>query len=293
MLSHPGHLEDAPDGTLTLWSGPPLPPELAEAHARLNQRAWLIALPLSVLLALLAYDASALDLECSRELHGCTSRHLFNDELHPLRSLGTATVEQRDAGRTRNQKRNPYFAVLVPGLSERSGPSGDAVFTSGDQAEARSVAQAFNAFRAGRATEFSAHRDGLAWTTAIFAFVGTLLVTALLVGMLRGPNGGAPSLHLRLTPHHVTLQPLPTPRPTLSGRPGRDTVYRLRMRWPLDELGSFEVRPTPGRGAFTLQAVSPDHGAYEVLEGEPEQLQPLADAFNLRLEHLRAHRLYG
>ncbi|MBM4378249.1 MAG: hypothetical protein FJ086_02955 [Deltaproteobacteria bacterium] len=65
------------------------------------------------------------------------------------------------------------------------------------------------------------------------------------------------------------------------------------MRWPLDELGSFEVRPAPGRGTFTLEAVSPDHGAYGVLEGEPEQLQAIADAFNLRLEHLRFHGLYG
>jgi len=218
MPSPTGHLDDAPDGTLTLWSGPPLPPELAETHARLNQRAWLIALPLSVLLALLAYDAFALDLACSRELHGCTSRHLFNDELHPLHTLGMATVEQRDVGRTRNRQQRPYYVVLVPGLSARSGPSGDAVFTSSDQAEARFVAQAFNAFRAGRAPGFSSLLNGFAVTVATFAFVGTLLVTALLVGMLKGPMAARPPFTCGSRRTTSRCSPCPPQGPPCSAR---------------------------------------------------------------------------
>ena len=267
-------------------------PRGTRCRRAVRQHAWLAGPCAGLLLALLAWDSFNLDLECTRAQQGCTSRHLLGSEFFPLSTLGPAVIRERQFREKRSNKVRTSYAVVVPGLSSRSGLSGGAIFVSADPAEARSTAHAFNDLRVGRSGQFTAQADGSALAMAVVAFSGMLVLTAVAVAAYTQHAHGGASPHVRLLPHHVSFQPLPTEWPSLVK--GRErTVHRLRQRWTLDALGHFQVHGEPGREGYTLQVVSSADAVYDVCEGTRAALEPVADALNARLEHLRAHDAYA
>lgn len=272
-LAH--HLEDLPDGTLTLWSGPVPTPAVQAQSRRTDDRIWHSSIAVGVILAALSWNVLDYSLECSTEQGGCTAHRLSHDERIPTSALGPATV-QRHRGRY-----SCSYALAIPGLF------GDKLAFSPTQAEAQAAADRFNAFREGSDASFSTSSS--TGGIPLQLLMVPIVLGGLILNVRRALASRGRTPLVRLTPQDAAFRPLPPLRTGLGAIPDRDAGSRpRRRRLPLEESAFFELKPTPNPGVTVLQLVSFGGEAFELLEGAPSDLEPLRDTFAQRLELLRA-----
>ena len=273
------HLEQTPDGSLTLWSSAPTPPEQQAAEAKSTGGTFALSLGLGAVLATLTWNWLAYDLECSRAQLGCTAHHLLYEETFPTQSLGSAQVSPR------RHKNGTYHAVVVPGLP------GDALYTSSDSGRARAVANAFNSFRAGGSGTFSATSPGpLGWSLLALLFPLSLAAT-LTHPRHRGKEREADRHpRLRLTPHHLAFT---RTQEEHAAREARSYRVPRTHRWPLADVAFFDTQNDSELGKTFLQAVSREPCVENVYRGESAEVARLCEDFNRHLALLQQRKGLG